>query len=103
MILKRLSQIFIGLSVVCFFAGVGVLATHAYFDDYFFDSIQAFDHPASKFLNPGAKDITVLLASDSGSYNNILEGVIVSARKLHPEYDFMMYLGDMATTGSITG
>lgn len=103
MILKRLSQIFIGLSVVCFFAGVGVLATHAYFDDYFFDSIQAFDHPASKFLNPGANDVTVLLASDSGSYNNILEGVIVNARKLHPEYDFMMYLGDMATTGSITG
>lgn len=103
MLLKRLSQIFIGLAAVAFFAGVGVLATHAYFDDYFFDSVQAFDHPASKFLNPTAQDITVLLASDSGSYNRILEATIVLARKAHPEYDFMMYLGDMAVTGSITG
>ena len=59
-------------------------------------------HPTSQFLQPDADEITVLIASDTGSNNHVLESVVADARRANPHYDFMMHLGDMATT-SITG
>lgn len=101
--IRKLSKIFIGLAIVVGAVSAGLLLTHTYFNDYFFDSITGMQHPASKFLSPDARDLTILVAADSGSNNYVLENVIDDARRIEPKYDFMMHLGDMAITGSITG
>lgn len=101
--LRKLSKIFLRLSIVFGLVSMGLLISHTYFNDYFFDSITGMQHPASKFFKPDARELTVLIAADSGSNNYVLENVIDDARRVEPHYDFMMHLGDMAITGSITG
>lgn len=101
--LRKLSKIFLVLSVFFGLASIGLLISHTYFNDTFFDSITGMQHPASRFFKPDARTVTILIAGDSGSNNYVLENVINDARRVEPHYDFMMHLGDMAVTGSITG
>ncbi len=100
--LRKLSKIFLVLATVSLVCCVGLLLTHTYFNNHFFHVASELQHPASQFFKNDRDTVSVLVASDSGSNNYVLEHVISHARRTHGDYDFMMHLGDMATT-SITG
>lgn len=75
---------------------VGLLAVRIYVGERFIHVERNLMPPASQFLAPNDRDVTLVLMSDTGSNNHVLEHVIDHARA-HENPDFMMYLGDFVS------
>ena len=96
-----LSKIFCTISIISFVCAFLFLAAHTYYHDYYFNTIHGYHNPASEFLAPNKKEMSILLVSDSGSNNLVLRDVLKDAMKSNT-YDFALYVGDMTKNASVS-